>query len=111
MLSEICAWIVGAFFTIRMQPRKHEATKKTLSFVLLRVFVLSWLLFEASVARGFSPAFACLKAAPLPACENSLNPELLGIPLQTELARRRHVADERRRGDDGRAREIPFAAQ
>ena len=37
--------------------------------------------------------------------------ELLRIPLEPELARRRHVADERGRGDDGGAGEIAFAAE
>src|SRR6185295_11987999 len=46
-----------------------------------------------------------------PVPRSALHPELLGIPFQTELARRRHVADERRRCDDGRARQVPFAAQ
>src|SRR5476649_199194 len=39
------------------------------------------------------------------------NTEIIGIPFQAELARRRHVADERRRGDDHRAREIALAAE
>src|SRR5258708_26422851 len=37
--------------------------------------------------------------------------EFLRIPSQPELARRRHVADERRRGDDGGAGKIAFAAE
>src|ERR1051326_1333293 len=40
----------------------------------------------------------------------ALYTELLRIPLQPELARRRHVSGERRRGDDRRARQIAFAA-
>src|SRR6476661_7639198 len=35
--------------------------------------------------------------------------ELIGTPFQAELARRRHVADERRRRDDGGTRQEPFA--
>ena len=38
-------------------------------------------------------------------------PNSSGIPCQPELVRRRHVADERRGGDDGRAGEIAFAAE
>src|SRR5207247_5547746 len=41
--------------------------------------------------------------------ENS-DTELLRVPLQPKLARRRHVADERRGGDDGGAGKIAFAA-
>src|SRR5215510_10866895 len=37
--------------------------------------------------------------------------ELIRIPFETELARRGHVADERRGGDDGGAGEIAFAAE
>src|SRR5262249_55085068 len=36
--------------------------------------------------------------------------ESLGIPRQAQLRRRSHVADERRRRDHGRAREIALAA-
>src|SRR5437899_1263763 len=45
-------------------------------------------------------------------CESgiTLDAELFRIPFQAELARRRHVADQRRRGDDGGAGEIAFAA-
>src|SRR5687768_2875360 len=38
------------------------------------------------------------------------NTERLGVPLQAELARRRHVTHQRRRGNYGRTREIPFPA-
>src|ERR1035437_1823320 len=37
--------------------------------------------------------------------------EIPGIPLEPRFARRRHVADQRRRGDDGGAGEIAFAAE
>src|SRR4051812_4521354 len=37
--------------------------------------------------------------------------EFLGIPLQPQLTRWRHVADERRGGDDDRAGEKAFAAE
>src|SRR5437764_2795043 len=37
--------------------------------------------------------------------------EFLRIPSQPELARRRHVADERRRGDDGGTGKIAFTAE
>src|SRR4051795_7843044 len=37
--------------------------------------------------------------------------ELVGVPRQPELARRRHVANQRRRGDDDRAGEVAFAAE
>src|SRR4030095_2393654 len=37
--------------------------------------------------------------------------EFLRIPLQPELARRRHVAHERRCGHHGRTREIAFSAE
>src|SRR5262245_44749559 len=37
--------------------------------------------------------------------------ETLGAPIEPELAGRRHVAEERRCGDDGRAREVALAAQ
>src|SRR5712691_12905552 len=40
-----------------------------------------------------------------------LNAKLLGVPGEAQLTRRSHVADERRRGDDDRAREEPFAAE
>src|SRR3989475_2720355 len=39
------------------------------------------------------------------------DPKFFGIPLEPQLARWRHVADERRGSDDGGAREIAFAAQ
>src|SRR4026209_395672 len=41
----------------------------------------------------------------------ALQPVLLRFPLQPELARRRPVADEGRRGDHGRARQVAFAAE
>src|SRR2546427_1754357 len=41
--------------------------------------------------------------------ENS-DTELLRVPLQPKLARRRHVANERRSGDDGGAGKVAFAA-
>src|SRR5579871_3329583 len=37
--------------------------------------------------------------------------ELIRVPFQAELARRRHVAYQRRGGDDGGAREISLAAE
>src|SRR5207237_7900273 len=37
--------------------------------------------------------------------------ELFGVPLDSELARRRHVADDRRGRHDGGAGEITFAAK
>src|SRR5688572_2616780 len=40
-----------------------------------------------------------------------LDAKSFGIPPQTELAGRRHVADERRGGDDGGAGEVAFAAE
>src|SRR5262252_5110465 len=40
----------------------------------------------------------------------SSSPEGLGIPSEAELSRRSHVAGEGGGGHDGRAREIPFAA-
>src|SRR6202163_4535340 len=36
--------------------------------------------------------------------------EQIGVPRQPELARRRHVTNQRGRGDDRRAREVAFAA-
>src|ERR1700721_1080205 len=39
------------------------------------------------------------------------NTESIGIPRQSELARRRHVPDQRRGGDHRRAREVAFAAK
>src|ERR1700730_8983480 len=38
------------------------------------------------------------------------HPEQIGVPRQPELARRRHVTNQRGRGDDRRAREVAFAA-
>src|SRR6266571_6503973 len=40
-----------------------------------------------------------------------LNAKLLSVPGEAQFARRSHIADERRRGDDDRAREEPFAAE
>src|SRR5438445_6888983 len=40
-----------------------------------------------------------------------LDSKFLGAPLQAQLARRRHVAHERRRDHDCRAREIAFTAE
>src|SRR4051812_9466407 len=40
-----------------------------------------------------------------------LDPELLGIPCQPELARRRHIPDQRRRGDHDRTGEVALAAE
>src|SRR5581483_1697165 len=37
--------------------------------------------------------------------------ELIGIPFQAELAQRRHVPGQRRRGDDRRTREVAVAAE
>src|SRR6266850_714553 len=42
-------------------------------------------------------------------CESDA--ELIRIPVEAEFARRRHIADERRGGDDGGAGEIAFAAE
>src|SRR2546425_3547497 len=42
-------------------------------------------------------------------CESDA--ELIRIPVDTKLAWRRHVANERRGGDDGRAGEIAFATE
>src|ERR1700730_15892086 len=40
-----------------------------------------------------------------------LDSKILGAPRPAQLARRCHVPDQRRRGDDRRAREIAFAAE
>src|SRR5215467_3004650 len=42
-------------------------------------------------------------------CESDA--ELIGIPFDAELARRSHIADERRRGDDGGTRQVALAAE
>src|SRR6266851_612651 len=42
-------------------------------------------------------------------CESDA--ELIGVPLQAQFARRRHVAENRRRGDDRGACKIAFAAK
>src|SRR5262245_7648241 len=41
----------------------------------------------------------------------ALDTKLIGIPLEAELAWRRHVADQRRCGDDRGTGEITFAAE
>src|SRR5436309_739227 len=82
---------------------------------------------HASSPRAFSQHFGvvwsqqrkmcrCATGTPIVAAisrcnsgENS-DTELLRVPLQPKLARRRHVADERRGGDDGGAGKVAFTA-
>ena len=47
----------------------------------------------------------------LPRKPASSHAVFLGVPLEAELGRRRHVADQRRGGDDGGAGEVAFAAE
>src|SRR3954447_1203226 len=54
---------------------------------------------------------SAIRHEPLAISHQPLNAELLCIPRQPELARRRHVADQRRRGDDDRAREVALPAE
>src|SRR3954447_20234443 len=58
-----------------------------------------------------NPESFVVPSSPAPLATRSLHPVLVGIPLETKLARRCHVANERRRGDDGRAREISPPAE
>src|SRR5204863_1902127 len=120
MLSAICCWlIVIVYFAAGPHPRRlclrglrrSALRRSTFRFhnTPSRTHVDDSRLRARSGSRLPPPVPSRLTPLGIASIDSQLNPELLGIPLQAELARRRHVADERRRGDDGRAREISFA--
>ncbi len=55
-------------------------------------------------------AINAITAAPRNAASWTLDPVALGLPAKLQGARRGHVAEQRRRRDDGGAREVPLAA-